>query len=127
MHHAQDKDVVNAGHMVPVQLTSGVNAAATANVAQPATSQGPASQAGAVDPFLANKNAADGATAHSALSSGVQPAGIRAGVSRPQPPETPGQIVLEWSKTSDAPAYSSAPQAPNAPVFDAATNGNVVR
>lgn len=71
-----------------------------------------------VDPFAA-----------SAMSSGVRSAPIVASASRPQPPEMPGQIVLEWTKTSDAPVvnYSSAPQLPVTPLESASTNGVIRR
>jgi len=57
---------------------------------------------------------------------------IMSGASRPQQPETPGQVVIEWAKSEQpVSAYSSGaqPQAipPAAPIFDAGLSSGVMR
>lgn len=111
---------IGAGHLVPVEL------AAPSTAASPVAASPAASVPSPADPFVA-------VAAASATSSAG--ATHRSGASRPQLPQTPGQIVLEWTKAPEAtlpmtaPAYSSgiATGTPQTPVFDAATGGTLRR
>lgn len=110
VHHADPNGAVSAGTLVPVEMPQ-------AGVAP----QSPAPNNGAppLDPFAAaaqnSTAAAEAGMVHSALSSGIHKdaatGAIQTSSSRPQPPQTPGQIILEWSKPAEAPVvgYSSAP------------------
>ncbi len=110
VHHADPNGAVSAGTLVPVEMPQ-------AGVAP----QSPAPNTGAppIDPFAAaaqNSTAAgESATVHSALSqrhSQRRPrrAPFKPRASRPQPPQTPGQIILECrSRRKRGRRYSSAP------------------
>ncbi|MBA4018539.1 MAG: hypothetical protein C0483_15340 [Pirellula sp.] len=109
VHHAAPNGAMAAGTMVPVQL-------GPTSAGAPPAGTVPNNGAPPVDPFAAASQSASTGTAHSALSSGVHSATSQSGpvqtsASRPQPPQTPGQIVLEWSKPAEPPivGYSSAP------------------
>ncbi|MGC3966121.1 MAG: hypothetical protein QM775_01745 [Pirellulales bacterium] len=99
---------MSAGTLVPVELPA---------VPTPAISPAPNNGAPPVDPFAAASQQATAAqgVVHSALSSGVHAAAsstaVQSSSSRPQPPQSPGQIILEWSKPAEVPVvgYSSAP------------------
>ena len=100
---------IGAGNLVPVAL------APAANSTMPGPSAPP------TDPFV------------TAASNPAAPAGVahRSGAGRPQLPQTPGQIVLQWTKAPEpslpmnAPAYSSGIErgSPIAGPFDANVGG----
>ncbi len=103
VHHAAPNGAMAAGTLVPVQLDPSL-------AGPPPAGTVPNNGAPPVDPFAAAAQASTG-TAHSALSSGVHKGPVQTSSSRPQAPQTPGQIVLEWSKPAEPPVvgYSSAP------------------